>query len=126
MTDFERRFEELQRAHRDANAFVRADAFIGLHLDWAQALERSDPEGAIRQYSLAEDCQSTIGSGATSGGEGLASMTELYRIMGRRADVLERIGRREEALKIWARIAADPNGLGELTPAAARIARLRQ
>ncbi len=126
MQNFEQRYEALQREHRDANAFTRADVFLGFHLEWAAALESKDPEGAVRQYLFAEDCQSTIGTGATSGGEGLASMTELYRIMGRRADVLERMGRREEALKIWTKISADPNGLGELTPATDRIERLRR
>lgn len=125
MSDFEKKFEELKRRHANANAFVKAEAFIGLHLDWAASLESRDPEGAIRQYALAEECQWTIGSGATSGGEGLASMTEVYRIMGRRADVLERLGRKAEALKIWTQIAADPNGLSDLTPAADRLARLK-
>lgn len=125
MSDFEQRFRALEAKHRDGNAFDKAYAFLDFHLEWAAALEKADPEGAVRQYALAEECQWTIGTGATSGGEGLASMTEVYRIMGLRADVLERLGRRQEALKIWTQIAADPNGLGDLTTAASRIARLK-
>jgi hypothetical protein len=52
-------------------------------------------------------------------------MSEVYRIMGLRADLLERQLRFGDALELWVRIQADPNGLGENTPAAARIARLR-
>lgn len=124
MTDFARRHESLKDQHRNANAFEKAYVFIGFHLEWAAAVEATDPETAVRQYSLAEECQSTIGSGATSGGEGIASMVELYGIMMRRAEVLERMGRLKEALAVWKEIAADPNGLGDDTPASRKIAAL--
>jgi hypothetical protein len=92
----------------------------------AEAVKTMDPETAIRQYKLAEDCQWTIGSYATGSGEGLASMAELYGIMGKRAAVLERLKRFGEALAVWKEIQADPNGLGENTPATANIRRLEE
>jgi hypothetical protein len=132
MKDFERRFEDLKREHQNGNLFDKASAFLDFHLEWAEALSATDPAAAIRQYRCAEDCQSTIGSGATSGGEGLASMTELYRIIGKRADLTERaaelqsdlparLAGLEEALSIWTRILNDRNHLGELTPAASKV-----
>jgi hypothetical protein len=135
--DFPKRLADLEREHQGGNPFTRADAFLNVHLDYAQALQSTDPEAALRQYLLAEDCQSTITSGATSGGEGCAGMTELYRIKGMRADTLERIGdaskdpeaalkRLDEALAIWTEIRRDPNGLVELTPALARSRRLSE
>jgi len=59
-------------------------------------------------------------------------MTELYRIMGKRADLTERaaelqsdlparLAGLEEALSIWTRILNDRNHLGELTPAASKV-----
>ena len=130
--DFQERFADLEREHRGGNPFDRAYAFLDFHLQWAEALKETDPEGAIRQYSLAEECQWTIGTGATSGGEGLASMTAVYEIQGKRADVLERMAdadsdaaaskrRWHEALAIWRKVLADPNGLSELTPAASKV-----
>jgi hypothetical protein len=110
--DFEKRFEALKRELMGKD-------------EWAAALEATDPHGALTQYSLAEDCQWTIGTFSTGGGEGLASMSEVYRIMGLRAAILERQLRYGDALELWVRIQADPNGLGAYTPAAARIARLK-
>src|SRR5262249_22331520 len=99
--------------------------FLDFHLEWAAALESRDPEGAIRQYLLAEGCQITIGTGATGSGEGLASMAALYEIKGKRADLLERLGRGGAALELWEQIRKDPTGLGDDTPAADRLKRLR-
>lgn len=79
--------------------------------------------------ALRDAGQSTIGTFATGAGEGLASMASLYEIMGKRAAVLERLGdaaRLRETLALWTRIQADPNGLGDDTPAAAEMARLRK
>jgi hypothetical protein len=133
--DFPKRLADLEREHQGGNPFTRADAFLNVHLDYAQALQSTDPEAALRQYLLAEDCQSTITSGATSGGEGCAGMTELYRIQGMRADTLERMAdaagdpeaalkRLSEALAVWMKIQKDPNDLAELTPAESRCKRL--
>ncbi|HZE97164.1 MAG TPA: hypothetical protein VE981_09055 [Planctomycetota bacterium] len=135
--DFEKRYSDLKREHQSANPFDHAYAFLDFHLEWAEAIKATDPEGAIRQYGLAEDCQSTIGTGATSGGEGLASMTALYEIMGKRADVIEGIAdaaadpaaalkRLKEALAIWTEIEEDPNGLAELQPSASRLRRVQK
>jgi hypothetical protein len=125
MSDFEKRFSALKREVAGKNEWDRCEAFKAFHLEWGAALEASDPHGAMTQYSLAEDCQWTIGTFSTAGGEGLASMSEVYRIMGLRADILERQLRFGDALELWERIQADPNGLGTLTPAAAKIKQLK-
>ncbi|HLY11569.1 MAG TPA: hypothetical protein VKW04_19870 [Planctomycetota bacterium] len=135
--DFEQRRVDLEREYQGSNPFDRAYAFLAFHLEWADALSAADPEAAIRQYRLAEDCQLTIGTGATSGGEGLASMGALYEILGKRADLVERLADRlpdpaaarrrlDEALVLWKRILDDPNGLSEDTPAAERHRRLTE
>jgi hypothetical protein len=124
LIDFEKRLSALKRELAGKNEWDRCEAFKAFHLEWAAALEPTDPQGAMKQYSLAEDCQWTIGTFSTSGGEGLSSMSEVYRIMGLRADVLERQLRYGDALEIWQQIQADPNGLGDDTPAAAKIKQL--
>jgi len=126
MSGFEQRFEALKRELASKQSWERPEALLAFHLEWAEAVKGSDPETALNQYRDAEECQSTIGSYATGGGEGLASMVALYEIMGKRADLLERLQRPKEALAIWERIQADPNGLGENTPAAKAIARLKK
>jgi len=126
MSDFEKRFEVLKRELEGKDERTRQEALKGFHLDWAKALEATDPHGALRQYSLAEDCQWTLGTFSTSGGEGLASMSEVYRLQGLRADVLERQLRFGDALEIWEGILKDPNGLATLTPAEARIRALKR
>jgi len=125
MSGFEGRFEALKADLAGKDEWTRQEALKAFHLEWAAALESTDPDGAMKQYSLAEDCQWTIGTFSTSGGEGLASMSEVYRIMGMRAVVLERLLRFGDALEVWKRIQSDPNGLGDLTPCAARIAALK-
>jgi hypothetical protein len=136
MSDFEKRLEQLKRDYRDRPLSDRTYALREFHLEWAQAVQSSQPELAIQQYLLAEDQQSTIGTFATGSGEGLASMSELYGIMGKRADVLERLAgatadrsvsvrHLNEALAVWTKINEDPNGLGEDTPAASKIKHLR-
>src|SRR5579862_8516388 len=135
MSDFKDRFEQLQRDHQDRPVPDRTVALREFHLDWAQAVQSTQLELAIQQYLLAEDHQSTIGTFATGSGEGLASMAELYGIMGKRADVMERLAcstadrsvsvrHLNEALAVWAKIHSDPNGLGEDTPAASKIKQL--
>jgi hypothetical protein len=125
MSDFDRRFEALMRNLASKDAFEKTTALLEFHLEWAEAVKDADPEVALRQYQLAENCQATIGSYATGSGEGLASMVALYEIMGKRAVLLERLKRVRGALAIWEEIQADPNGLGENTPAAANIRRLK-
>lgn len=124
MNDFKQRFEALQqqefRYEQD-----KQEAFKALHLEWGKALEATHPDRAMKQYSLAEECQWTIGAYSTAGGEGLASMSEVYRIQGLRADLLERLQRYGDALSLWKEIAADPNGLGAFTPAAGKIQALK-
>jgi len=126
MSGFEQRFEALKRELASKESWERTEVLLAFHLEWAEAVKGSDPETALKQYGDAEECQSTIGSYATSGGEGLASMVALYEIMGKRADLLERLQRPKEAMAIWERVQADPNGLGENTPAAKAIARLKK
>ena len=123
--DFAKRFDELKRELEKASLPDRVYALLDFHLEWAAAVEKSDPETALKQYLAAEDHQSTIGSYATGSGEGLASMAALYEIMGKRARVLERLGRVKEALAVWEEIQADPNGQGDDTPAATEIKRLK-
>jgi hypothetical protein len=126
MSGFEQRFEALKRELAPADDWTRQEALKGFHLEWAKALEATDPNGAMSQYSRAEDCQWTIGRHSTGGGEGLASMSEVYRIQGLRADVLERLLRFGDALEIWEGILKDPNGLAEFTPAKAKIRTLKR
>jgi hypothetical protein len=123
--DFEKRFGSLKRELAGKDEWARQEAFKAFHLEWAAALEATDPQGAMTQYRLAEDCQWTIGTFSTAGGEGLASMSEVYRIMGLRADLLERQLRFGDALELWVQIQADPNRLGDDTPAAAKIKQLK-
>jgi hypothetical protein len=125
MSDFEKRFSALKCELAGKDEWDRQEALKAFHLEWAAALEATDSQGAMQQYSLAEDCQWTIGTFSTAGGEGLASMSEVYRIMGLRADILERQLRFGDALELWAQIHADPNGLGDDTPAAAKIQQLK-
>jgi len=135
MSEFEWRFEQLQREYAGRPHYERTYALLEFHLEWADAVKSTDPKHAIRQYLLAEDQQSTIGTYATGSGEGLASMAALYEIMGKRAEVIEHLAdaatdpaasrqQYHEALAVWTKIGADPNGMGEETPAAARIQQL--
>ncbi len=124
MSGFEQRYSVLKRAYAGKDEWDRQEAFKAFHLEWAAELEATDPQGAMKQYGLAEDCRWTIGTFSTGGGEGLASMSEIYRIKGLRADILERQLRFGDALEIWQHIQADPNGLGAYTPAAAKIKQL--
>lgn len=135
MSDFDRRLEQLKRDYAGRPPSDRTYALLAFHLEWAEAVKSSDPGLAIQQYRLAEDQQTTIGTYATGSGEGLASMAELYEIMGKRADLIERLadaskdpaaalGRLNEALAVWTEIQSDPNGMGDNTPAADRIRQL--
>jgi uncharacterized iron-regulated membrane protein len=124
MNDFKKRFEALQQQTFKYEQ-DKQEAFKALHLEWGKALEETHPDRAMKQYSLAEDCQWELGTYSTAGGEGLASMSEVYRIKGLRADLLERQQCYGDALEIWEAIAADPNGLGGFTPAAAKIQALK-
>lgn len=133
---FPSQLDALKAKYGDNSGFEAAYAFLDLHLKWAAAVEASDPQEAIEQCLLAEDCQATIGTFATGSGEGLASMAALYEIMGKRADLEETLanseansaestGRLKRALAIWQKISADPNGIGNRTPAKSRIQRLK-
>jgi hypothetical protein len=135
MSDFEKRFDQLRVEYGTRTVFDRTYALLDFHLEWAEAVKATDPGLAIRQYLLAEKQQSTIGTFATGSGEGLASMSELYGIMGKRAELLEELAgaaseeavsvqHLNEALAVWSRISADPNGLGDDTPAGAKIRQL--
>lgn len=126
MSGFETRFEVLKRELEGKDEWTRQEALKAFHLEWAKALEATDPNGAQRQYRFAEDCQWTIGTFSTGGGEGLASMSEVYRIRGLRADVLERQLRFGDALEIWEGILKDPNGLAKFTPAESKIRTLKR
>ncbi len=136
MNEFERRYEQVKRDWADQPPYERTYALLAFHLEWAEAVKSGDPGLAIQQYRLAEEQQSTIGTYATGSGEGLASMAALYEIMGKRADLIERLadaakepaaalGQWSEALAIWTKIQSDPNGMGEDTPAADRIRQLQ-
>ena len=74
MSDFETRFRDLKLALTGKDEWDRQEALKAFHLEWAAALEATDPQGAMKQYSLAEDCQWTIGTFSTGGGEGLAEL----------------------------------------------------
>ena len=124
MDDDAKRLDELKRELAGADGWTREERLRAFHLELAADLEKSDPNRAMKHYSLAEDHQWTIGTFSTGGGEGLASMSEVYRIQGLRADVLERLLRFGDALEIWEGIQKDPNGLGAFTPAAAKIQHL--
>lgn len=137
MTDFQKHFEQLKQEYEHKDGYERAATFLDFYLRWAAALESSDPHGAIAKYKCAEECQSTVGTFASGSGEGLASMAALYEIMGKRAAVVERLADNagnapaaqsllNDALAIWSQIQTDPNGLGEDTPAAQAIARVRE
>jgi hypothetical protein len=134
--DFEKRFDELRRECEHKDEFEKVSAFLSFHLEWAEALAASDPAGAIQRFEAAENYQSTIGTFASGSGEGLASMGALYEIMGKRALATERLAdlatdrgsalvRLNEALALWSQIKADPNGMGDDTPAASKIDLLR-
>jgi hypothetical protein len=101
------------------------------------AAAAGDLDTAAAALERAEELQAIIGSWATGSGEGLASMAALYRLRGERADLLERLAARaadaarapgllERALALWTGVAADPNGLGDDTPAARRTRALRR
>ena len=136
MDELDRSLERLRQEYRDRTLLDRTYALLDFHLGWAEATKSTQPELAVRQYLLAEAQQSTIGTFATGSGEGLASMSSLYGIRGKRADLLERLADAasdravshrflREALAVWSEIDADPNGLGEDTPAASKIRRLK-
>jgi hypothetical protein len=133
---FSCQLDELTVKYPHKSEFEAAYAFLDLHLKWADAAEASEPQKALEQYRLAEDCQRTIGTFATGSGEGLASMAALYKIMGKRADLEEKLAdsvstsaeateHLKSALAIWQKISADPNRLGDRTPAKSNIQRLQ-
>jgi hypothetical protein len=105
----------------DENAVVRGrDEAVRRAL----ALEAAgDDGGAIAAWSEAESHQWTIGTWSTGSGEGLASMGCVYELMLRRATCEERLAaralgteadaHRRAAQELLAKIAADPNGVGE-------------
>jgi hypothetical protein len=138
LESFSRQLIALQAKYPNKGDFEAAYAFLDLHLKWADAARSSNPKLAVEQYLLAEDCQSTIGTFATGSGEGLASMAALYAIMGKRADLeekcadsntvsaAEKVKHLNNAVSIWSKIAADPNGQGDDTAAKSSLARLRQ
>jgi len=136
MDDFDRRLVQFRKEYRERTLVDRTYALLEFHLRWAKAAKASNPELAVRQYLLAEKQQSTIGTFATGAGEGLASMSDLYGIMEKRAELLERLGDAasdrtvshrylSEALAVWSQIDADPNGLGKDTSAASIVRRLK-
>jgi hypothetical protein len=135
-SSFTAELEALTARFGNKDSFEAANAFLDLHLRWATAVAVSEPQKAIEQYLLAEDCQRTIGTFATGSGEGLASMSALYEIMGKRADLEEKLAalshnhddakeHLQHALAIWTQIQSDPNGLGDDTPARSSIQRLQ-
>ena len=135
---FDSELEALKKNYRtDPNGFEATYAFLDLYTKHARAVTASNPAEAIRLFKLAEDCQGTIGTYATGSGEGLASMAALYELMGECADVLdamasktgkltERVAYLNEALALWKKIQADPNGQGDDTPAAQKIVEIQK
>ena len=91
----------------------------------ALLLAEADDAGALPLFETAEDALRACTS-PTSGSEGLALMSEIYRLQGDAARLHERLGGREHleaALGIWTAIAADPNRMGTFAePEAARVA----
>ena len=135
---FEADLEALKKNYRtDPNGFEAAYAFLALYEKQARAVRASDPAEAVRLLKLAEDCQATIGTYATGSGEGLESMANLYALMGERAQILEvqasqtgklteRVVFLNEALALWQKINADPNGQGRDTPAKQKIGEIQK
>lgn len=123
---FEQELKRLSVLYPDRSTFDAAYAFISVHLPFAEAAVKLEPQLAIEQYRLAEECQGTIGTYSTGSGDGLASMMDLYDIMAKRAELEEQVAdtceepglkkkHLEEAIRLWVAIKSDPN-LGELLP----------
>ena len=51
MSNFERRLSALKRELAGKDEWDRCEAFKAFHLEWAAALEATDPHGAMKQKS---------------------------------------------------------------------------
>lgn len=100
----------------DATAALR-----DLHLARARAL--ADDADAIAHFEAAAEHAIGLGRFASGSGEGLEASGRRLAILREEARLLERLGRRDDAIATWQRVAADPNGMGR--DAEPELARLR-
>ena len=109
---------------RERLSYECQERFLQLHLAWAEAAARENPEMSLVQFRAAEDCQRALAGYATSHAEALAATAALYEIMARRASFLEklasnatsvvaRLERLHEARAVLLAVVDNGDGLGE-------------